>query len=52
MLSDAVDQVRERLAVAPTHEEEARIRRDRERGFAQAEMCEVHDVPQGLTTHS
>ena len=41
-LRDAVDQVRERLRVTLAHEEIARVRRDRERTFVEAEEIEIH----------
>ncbi len=43
-LADAVEQVRQRVAVALAQEDEARIGRDRERRFAQAVEVEVHAV--------
>ena len=42
-LADAIDEMRQRLAVPRAHVEEARIRRDRERWLAQGEMREVHE---------
>ena len=40
--ADAVEQVRERLAVALAHEEVARVRRERERLLPEAEEPRIH----------